>query len=107
MPSPKCEMRSLRSPFYHLLPDTVSYCPISKMRLLNTSTLQFREFDTTQTPAFAILPNTWDKDEVTFDGMCGIQDTIKDRQGYQKVLNFCLKAKESGLEYGWVDTCCI
>lgn len=32
---------------------------------------------------------------------------IQQRQGFRKVVNFCRISKESGLKYGWVDTCCI
>ena len=58
-------------------------------------------------PPYAILSHTWgrDKDEVTFNDLEKGSGTSK--AGYAK-LQFCGKqAKEDGLEYFWVDTCCI
>lgn len=58
-------------------------------------------------PPYAILSHTWgsDMDEVTFQDM--IDGTGKDKVGYSKV-RFCgEQAKRDGLQYFWVDTCCI
>jgi len=77
------------------------------MRLLRTSTLEFQEFDLSLAPPFAILSHTWGEDEITFDDMRGDRAATKHRQGFQKVANFCQKAKEFGLDFGWIDTCCI
>ncbi|KIX09023.1 uncharacterized protein Z518_00101 [Rhinocladiella mackenziei CBS 650.93] len=58
-------------------------------------------------PAYAILSHTWgaDEDEVTFDD---IQDRSgKSKAGYTKI-QFCgQQARKDGLQYFWVDTCCI
>jgi Heterokaryon incompatibility protein (HET) len=58
-------------------------------------------------PPYAILSHTWgeDDDEITFyDLENGLG---KNRAGYAK-LQFCGKqAGNDGLEYFWVDTCCI
>ena len=57
-------------------------------------------------PPYAILSHTWgaDHDEVTFDD-------VKHRRGKSRVhkkLQFCgEQARKDGLEYFWVDTCCI
>ncbi|KAK4443097.1 heterokaryon incompatibility protein-domain-containing protein [Podospora aff. communis PSN243] len=77
------------------------------MRLLETSSLAFEEYnDLSLIPSYAILSHTWDK-EVTFDDMNGDRESLRRRQGFQKVTNFCLKAREHLLNYAWVDTCCI
>lgn len=58
-------------------------------------------------PPYAILSHTWgaDSDEVTFKDL--MEGTGVDKIGYEK-LTFCGKqAARDGLDYFWVDTCCI
>ena len=58
-------------------------------------------------PPYAILSHTWgrDEDEVTFHDLQNGSGTGK--VGYAK-LQFCgRQAKKDGLNYFWVDTCCI
>lgn len=58
-------------------------------------------------PPYAILSHTWgaDNEEVTFKDL--MDGTGTDKVGYEK-LTFCgKKAASDGLEYFWVDTCCI
>lgn len=58
-------------------------------------------------PPYAILSHTWgrDGDEVTFQDIR--DDTGNEKAGYEKI-RFCAEqAKRDGLEYFWVDTCCI
>jgi hypothetical protein len=56
-------------------------------------------------PPYAILSHTWGKEEVTFDDIT--EGTGKEKIGHNKI-RFCMqKAVESGLQYSWVDTCCI
>lgn len=58
-------------------------------------------------PPYAILSHTWgpDSDEVTFTDI--IEGTGKQKAGYRK-LYFCARqAIDDGLNYFWVDTCCI
>ena len=60
-----------------------------------------------QIPPYAILSHTWgaDKDEVTFEDLTKGTGTTK--AGYRKI-NFCAKqAALDGLEFFWIDTCCI
>ncbi|KAK7214881.1 hypothetical protein V2G26_002884 [Clonostachys chloroleuca] len=58
-------------------------------------------------PPYAILSHTWGPDEVVF---ADIETTLRDWQhksGYEKI-EFCAnQARQDGLEYFWVDTCCI
>jgi hypothetical protein len=58
-------------------------------------------------PPYAILSHTWglDTDEVTFEDLTN--GTGKDKTGYEKI-RFCgEQARQDGLEYFWIDTCCI
>lgn len=58
-------------------------------------------------PKYAILSHTWDPDtsEVSYRDL--VEDTGKEKTGYEK-LRFCAtQAKRDGLEYFWIDTCCI
>ena len=59
------------------------------------------------TPPYAILSHTWgaDTEEVTFEDL--INGTGKDKPGYGKI-QFCgQQAEHDGLQYFWVDACCI
>jgi hypothetical protein len=58
-------------------------------------------------PEYAILSHTWgaDTEEVTFRDL--IDGTRKSKAGYKKI-RFCgEQARRDGLQYFWVDTCCI
>jgi len=61
----------------------------------------------TDVPEYAILSHTWgsDFDEVTYRDL--VDGAGKGKAGYEK-LSFCAKqATHDGLQYFWVDTCCI
>ncbi|TGO09844.1 hypothetical protein BTUL_0153g00300 [Botrytis tulipae] len=58
-------------------------------------------------PRYAILSHTWgtDEEEVTFRDM--IEGIGKSKAGYKKI-RFCgEQAERDGIQYFWVDTCCI
>jgi hypothetical protein len=57
-------------------------------------------------PPYAILSHTWTEgQEVTYNDL--VAGTEKDKTGYDK-LRFCgARAAADGLQYFWVDTCCI
>jgi hypothetical protein len=56
-------------------------------------------------PPYAILSHTWENEEVNFAEMQN--NDGKDKQGYEKI-DFCgRQAQRDGLQYFWVDTCCI
>ena len=74
------------------------------MRLLHVHKLQLEEyFDAI--PRYAILSHTWGKEEVTFSDMSSGQ--AETRKGYAKIKNTCLQTARLGLDYCWIDTCCI
>lgn len=56
---------------------------------------------------YAILSHTWgdDEDEVTIEDL--EQQKGKEKPGYAKLLFCANRAKQDGLDYCWVDTCCI
>ncbi|KAH7346491.1 hypothetical protein BKA65DRAFT_428866 [Rhexocercosporidium sp. MPI-PUGE-AT-0058] len=63
------------------------------------------EFFKRAIPEYAILSHTWEGDEVTFKDLQNGTGTTK--AGYEKI-RFCAEqAKHDGLQYFWVDTCCI
>lgn len=77
------------------------------MRLLHTTRLEFEEFYEDQIPLYAILSHRWGSvnEEVSYsDFMSGAK---RRTTGYAKILSFCRIAKEDGLDFCWVDTCCI
>ena len=78
------------------------------MRLLqcdNNGGLIQNEFFESRIPEYAILSHRWEAEEVTLkDLRNGIS---KSMAGYRKI-QFCgQQARRDGLQYFWVDTCCI
>src|SRR6186713_1593639 len=80
------------------------------MRLLkinhdgNFSLTRFQPHDV---PPYAILSHTWgtEDQELTFQEM--VDETGRSKAGYTKI-QFCGdRAKDDGLHYFWVDSCCI
>ena len=74
------------------------------MRLLNTDNLELKEFRDEEVPRYAILSHMWDEEEVTFQYMEG---TRAANEGYEKIKSCCSVARDNGLKYVWIDTCCI
>ncbi|KAH9203855.1 HET-R [Leptodontidium sp. 2 PMI_412] len=63
------------------------------------------EFFKSAIPEYAILSHTWEGEEVTLEDLQNGTGTKK--AGYEKI-RFCAEqAKRDGLQYFWVDTCCI
>lgn len=75
------------------------------MRLLSTSTRQLCEFQSADIPPYAILSHTWEEEEVLYADIQN--DLATDKVGYAKVVGFCKEAAAKGLEWAWIDTCCI
>jgi len=79
------------------------------MRLLQRSSggdFELISFSDEDLPPYAILSHTWiDDQEVTYNEL--VARTGKDKTGYDKI-RFCARQVEAeGLQYFWVDTCCI
>jgi hypothetical protein len=75
------------------------------MRLLNSTTLELEEFFDNRTPKYAILSHRWLDDEVSLKDMQN--GTATRKAGYAKLKLCCDQAAKDGLQYAWVDTCCI
>ncbi|KAF2819108.1 HET-domain-containing protein, partial [Ophiobolus disseminans] len=63
-------------------------------------------------PPYAILSHTWQEEqEVTFDDLTNTDNVkvncAKSKEGYEKIRFCAQQAKRDGLDYFWVDTCCI
>jgi len=65
-----------------------------------------KEFLGSSTPPYAILSHTWEEEEVIFSDLQSLSDA-KLKKGWRKVWNTCKQAKLDGLEWVWIDTCCI
>jgi hypothetical protein len=63
--------------------------------------------DANATRPYAILSHTWGKEEeeVSFEDLANNRG--KDKAGYNKIQLCGEQAKRDGLQYFWVDTCCI
>lgn len=69
----------------------------------------FREPTSGDVPAYAILSHTWGKEEVIFQDMEDDADMSKtvSKAGWRKIQFLARQAAADGLQYFWMDTCCI
>lgn len=76
------------------------------MRLINTSTLELKEFFGRDIPPYAILSHRWTDDEIDLEEF--VTGSRKESHGHQKIVDFC-KWTRSGahLNWAWADTVCI
>lgn len=104
------------------------------MRLINVHTYQIHEFFGGSIPRYAILSHTWGDDEVTLRdmklfvvpallyppsrpwllGKRGLtkysyrqNSFVESKLAFKKIRYTCWQAKVHGLNWAWVDTCCI
>jgi hypothetical protein len=83
----------------------------SSMRLLqrlpDDNGFSLVEYFGKEIPPYAILSHTWgpDGNEVTFKDL--MKGTGQTKPGYLKLSFCCGQAAQDGLDYFWVDTCCI
>lgn len=75
------------------------------MRLLNTTSIEIEQFNS-NIPPYAILSHRWEDHEVTLEDMMPGGEG-KGRDGYRKLRLSCAMASRQGLQYIWIDTCCI
>ncbi|KAI6135389.1 heterokaryon incompatibility protein-domain-containing protein [Pisolithus croceorrhizus] len=97
------------------------------MKLLDVKAVLDRESDIQQTDPereilkglddegthYAILSHRWGA-EVSYKEMTGLmkmaerkRDEVRQRAGYQKIIESCKQAMKDGYEWLWIDTCCI
>ncbi|KAK7448853.1 hypothetical protein VKT23_013582 [Stygiomarasmius scandens] len=100
------------------LPKVTAYSRESELcprRLIHTPSLKVVTFNETDSiPPYAVLSHVHDKDgEVSFQEFLDVQinpgskTQIEQRSGYQKIQKACSTAQQLGLDYLWIDTCCI
>ena len=91
------------------------------MRLINTTTFQFKDDCLPDDHQYAILSHTWIKEKDQKDlGKDVDYQTYLDMQkeplglhtdspsfALNKILGSCAVAKDRGIEWLWADTCCI
>lgn len=79
------------------------------MRLLNTESLELREFFDNDIPPYAILSHRWEEEEVIYQDMIPSAEKSKtqNKYGYAKLLGSCKLAQCKGYKWIWIDTCCI
>lgn len=77
------------------------------MRLINATTLQLEEFIGSQPrPEYVILSHRWVLgQEVSFQDFR--TEHGRSKSGFAKIKFCCDQALKDGLQYAWVDTCCI
>lgn len=75
------------------------------MRLLHTKNLTFKFFQGGKIPQYAILSHRWSRAEVSHQEYQ--TKTSASGTGYAKIVELCKLARSRGLEWAWIDTCCI
>lgn len=79
------------------------------MRLIDARDLghvQFLSLWTPDRPPYAILSHTWSEDEILLQDFSSGTD-YHTKYGYHKLQGLARLALEAGLQYVWMDTCCI
>jgi hypothetical protein len=75
------------------------------MKLINADTLEIEEFFS-EIPPYAILSHTWEvNEEISYKEMT--KGRSKHKKGYNKILKAAETTLKHGLDYIWIDTCCI
>lgn len=77
------------------------------MKLIDTTTLELKEFFGNAIPTYAILSHTWEGDEVSYQDFILPRRSAEESKGFLKIDQTCILARESGIRYAWIDTCCI
>jgi hypothetical protein len=91
------------------------------MRLLHTTTLEFREFlnrkpyklyhdsdneneSIEEVMEYAILSHTWGNDEVLYQDMTKDREKAENKLGFPRIERSCQQAADDGYEYFWIGT---
>ena len=79
------------------------------MHLLNIEDLERPKLEAiyARNPPYAILSHTWEEEEVTFQEMQNLDDRVRKKAGYRKIIGCCKLALSQSHKYIWIDTCCI
>ncbi|KXJ86599.1 heterokaryon incompatibility protein-domain-containing protein, partial [Microdochium bolleyi] len=81
------------------------------MRLINVDTLRLEEYLGHLAPSYAILSHTWGTGEVSLQAFEAAyeqpESPTHSLPGFEKIVRACLQSRALGLQYCWVDTCCI
>ena len=75
------------------------------MRLISTRTLELVEFFSSEIPSYAILSHCWGKNEVSLQQFNNGEK--RDTPAFKKIIDCCRLAREHGLDWAWIDCCCI
>lgn len=75
------------------------------MWLINVKTRALEEYFGNKIPPYAILSHTWEEEEVSYKQY--MTGSYKHLKGYKKIDMTCHIALRDGIDYAWVDTCCI
>lgn len=65
----------------------------------------FKDFPISRLPPYAILSHTWGDDEAVWEDFK--KGTAAAKPSFSKVTNSCLQTIQDGLEWVWIDSCCI
>jgi hypothetical protein len=89
---------------------------MAPLRLLDVNTMQFadgnylaeKERQSKKVIPYAILSHRWlaEEDEVQFGDIKSLEVAVS-KKGFAKIFQSCRLAKEQGLGFVWLDTCCI
>lgn len=77
------------------------------MRCINTRTGELELYPTDTNPGYAILSHRWEDEEITFEDMTKGSAHCQSKKGHRKLARAVQQAQADGLEYVWIDTCCI
>jgi heterokaryon incompatibility protein (HET) len=79
------------------------------MWLINTTTLELEFFVNPEKGSYAILSHTWGDEEVLFHEFKNLNEShsASSKRGFTKIVHSCEIARQQGLQYAWIDTCCI
>ncbi|KAI1124952.1 heterokaryon incompatibility protein-domain-containing protein [Nemania abortiva] len=84
------------------------------MRLINCNEVyRLESFEASKVPKYAILSHTWEETaegesaEVTFQDFESHLSTQRNDRGWKKIHQTCEQARSRGLDYIWIDSCCI
>ena len=75
------------------------------MHLIHSKTLVLKNFFDERVPAYAILSHTWGGEELSYQQFN--DDRSQKHPGWKKVWDSCRLAQMHGIDWVWIDTCCI